>query len=111
MGPMAGTRPAMTPEARAVMQQVRAAAREYRTTGSAESQASLQSLKASLAAMGYTRTPHQPGNPAPTRPVAGAPAAGAPTTGGTTPAAPAAPVAAGTPTVTTVAGVSGVVAN
>lgn len=45
----------MTPEAAALMTQVRKAAFEYRTTGSAESLAALQSLRSSLVAMGFTR--------------------------------------------------------
>lgn len=48
-------RPTMTPEAAALMTQVRKAAFEYRTTGSAESLAALQSLRSSLVAMGFTR--------------------------------------------------------
>lgn len=48
-------RQTMTPEAAALMTQVRKAAFEYRTTGSAESLAALQSLRSSLVAMGFTR--------------------------------------------------------
>ena len=49
-------RPALTPEAAALMTQARKAAFEYRTTGSAESLAALQGLRSSLVAMGFTRT-------------------------------------------------------
>jgi hypothetical protein len=73
-------RPAMTPEAAALMTQARQAAFEYRTTGSAASLAALQSLQATLASMGFTRVPGgqltatTPAAPAPTTPVATAPA-------------------------------------
>ncbi len=95
---MGANRSPMTPEAAALMTQARQAAFEYRTTGNPDSLAALQSLRASLAGMGFSRTTHghvatpAPIAPAPTAPVANAPApVGAPT--GT-------PVAAGTSGVT-----------
>lgn len=87
-------RPALTPEARALFIQARQAAFEYRTTGSAQSLAALQTLQASLIAMGFTRVPSAAAVPVP---VAPAPLAVA------TPASPA--TAAGT---VTAPGTSGV---
>lgn len=54
------TRPAMTPEALALIQQARQAAYEYRVSGSAESLAALQTLRTTLESMGFVRTPHVP---------------------------------------------------
>lgn len=76
-------RPAMTPEAVALMSQARQAAFEYRTTGSASSLAALESLRSSLASMGFTRMPGgnlvalapTPATPAPVGPAAGTPVA------------------------------------
>jgi len=70
-------RPALTPEAAALMTQARKAAFEYRTTGSAESLAALQGLRSSLVAMGFARTADR---------LAPAPAPAAPSTIGTAPA-------------------------
>jgi hypothetical protein len=115
MGPMARTRTPMGPEAASLAQQARAAEREYRTTGSAQAQATMQSLRASLAAMGYSRAPHQAGATPPSAPVASTPGTRPATPGTTTPGtntpvagAPAAPAPAPG---TNVAGVSGVAAN
>ena len=108
MGPMARTRTPMGPEAASLAQQARAAEREYRTTGSAQAQATMQSLRASLAAMGYSRAPHQAGATPPSAPVASTPGTRPATPGTNTPVAgaPAAPAPG-----TNVAGVSGVAAN
>lgn len=77
-------RPAMTPEAAALMTQARKAAFEYRTTGSAASLAALQSLRASLIAMGFTRVPGR-GTPAPASNTGTSSVAVAPATPGGTP--------------------------
>lgn len=93
---MNANRPALTPQAAALMTQARQAAFEYRTTGSASSLAALESLRSSLASMGFTRMPG--GNlvtPAPA-PVTPAPVLAAPTTPAPATPAPAGP-AAGTP--------------
>lgn len=94
----------MTPEAAAIAQQLRVVTREYRTTGSAQSQTTMQSLRADLAAMGYTRTRHNPSATAPTS-APTAPGTGTPVA--TTPTAPTPDATGGT----TVASVSGTAIN